>query len=344
MRGFLWSMGRCGTKAIWDTINTCTTGEMPSWVDTVQFVESPDYFLQLYSRPFVLALHLPHHTHAYQTLLQDHPHLPVVMAVRDPLPNIKSYAKVFLTSYVSRRIDEVARTLACGGTIIGSINPAAIDQWLMPMIDYWRHWSIIEKSPHRIVDLTDLDEMRFGTTLTEITDLFRLDRTTPIAWTGIGNTEIDSFLLSYRRELPLLGRKIELYFTRWRNFWPEPGLVTLGTLRSPLLDPLIGPDEYLFVHARADKLLSWGGIEREREALGLILGHPELSQMIAAVVIEDHALVTGMVGNELDEFQNVLIAKFNASYRSGVERFLQAHPWLQERWSSVSLGKTTSRI
>jgi len=114
--------------------------------------------------------------------------------------------------------------------------------------------------------------------------------------------------------------------------------VTLGTLRSPLLDGLIGPGGTLYVHGKADQLLCSGGIEREREALGLVLDHPELNQMIAEVIVEDHALVTKWVQNEQENMQNILIAKFEASCRCGVEQFLAAHPWLQKRWSSISLA------
>jgi len=337
LRGFLWSMGRCGTKSILDTINACTTAEMPSWVDTAQFVNA-DYFLQLYSRPLALALHMPQHTAAYEALLRNHRHIPVVLAVRDPIPNLKSYAKVFLKSFISRRIDQVAANLASGQSVISCIDPAAIDQWVMPMIDYWRQWSIIKDSPHRIVDLSDLEEPRFVETLTGICDLFGLQRTKPITWSGVGNTENDGFFLAYKREFPLFGRQLELRFTRWSSLWGEPGLVTLGILRSPVLDGLIGPGGSLYVHGKADQLLCSGGIEREREALGLVLGHPELSQMIAEVIVEDHALVAKWVQDEQENMQNILIAKFEASSRRGVEQFLAAHPWLQERWSSISLA------
>ncbi len=338
LRGFLWSMGRCGTKAILDTINACTTAEMPSWVDTEQFINA-DYFMQLYSRPFALALHFPQHIAAFEQLVRSHRQTPVVMTVRDPIPNLKSYAKVFLKSFVSRRIDQMAEILGSGKSIISNVDPAAIDHMIMPMIDYWRHWTAIKDSPHRIVDLSDLEEPRFVETLTEICELFGLKRTRPIRWTGVGNTENDGFFLSYRRELPILGRKLELHFTRWSGLWGEPGLVTLGTLRSPLLDGLIGPGGSLFVHGRADQLLCSGGIEREREALRLILEHPELSQMIAEVIVEDHGLVTKMVQDEVEAMQNILIAKFEESFRRDMERFLAVHPWLLERWSSVGLPK-----
>ena len=102
LRGFLWSMGRCGTKSILDTINACTTAEMPSWVDTAQFVNA-DYFLRLYSRPLALVLHMPQDTAAYEALLRNHRHIPGVLTVRDPIPNLKSYAKVFKKSFVGRQ-------------------------------------------------------------------------------------------------------------------------------------------------------------------------------------------------------------------------------------------------
>jgi hypothetical protein len=338
LRGFLWSMGRCGTKAILDTINACTTTEMPSWVDTEQFINS-DYFIQLYSRPFALALHFPQHISAFEHLVRNHRQTPVVMTVRDPIPNLKSYAIVFLKSFVSRRIDQIAGILASGKSIIGNVDPAAIDHMIMPMIDYWRHWSVIKDSPHRIVDLSDLEEPRFVETLSGICDLFDLEPTRPIRWTGVGNTESDGFFLSYRREFPLLGRNLELHFTRWGGLWGEPGLVTLGTLRSPLLDGLIGPGGSLYVHGKTDQLLCAGGIEREREALGVLLNDPEMGQMIAEVIVEDHGLVTKWVQNEQEEMQNILLAKFEESYRRDVEKFLAVHPWLLERWSSVGLPK-----
>jgi hypothetical protein len=209
----------------------------------------------------------------------------------------------------------------------------------MPMTDYWRYWSTIKKSPHMIVDFSDIGAERFVDTMTGICDFFALKRTKPITWSGVANTECDNFLVGYAREFPIMDRKFRLQFTRWRGHWSEPGQVPLGTLHSSVLDKLMGVGTPLYVHTNADGLLTHDQIAREREAFSKILGDAEMRDMLAAVIVEDHALVTEMVNRELAALQDLLIAKFSLSYRKSVEDFLRVHPDLQQKWSSVSLPR-----
>ncbi len=339
LHGFLWSMCRCGTKAIIETINDCTHAEAQDWVDTQRFVDLPDYFLPLYPWPFALTFHFPQHTASYEDLLRKNRDVPVVFTVRDPVPNLKSYARVFLNSFVSRRIDDIVAHVAAGNSIVGTINPLAFDQWVMPMMDYWRHWNSMKDSPHKIVDFNDVTEARFVETMNEICDLYGFERTKPITWSGVGNTESDTFFVGYMREFSILGRKLQLRFSRWGGLWSEPGLVTLGTLRTPALDALLGPGIGLNVHAKADQLLSPGGRERELEMLSVILCDAQFGRAMAEVIVRDYEVVTKLVQSELEELQDILIEKFEDSYLPSVERFLRVHPSLEKKWSSVSLSK-----
>jgi hypothetical protein len=332
-------MCRCGTKAIIETINDCTDLEMQGWVDTQRFVDAPDYLIPLYPRPFGLTFHFPQHTPSYEALLQNHRDIPAVFTVRDPVPNLKSYARVFLNSFVSRRIDDIVTHAAAGNSIVGMINPLALDHWVMPMMDYWHHWSAMKNSPHKVVDFDDVLEARFVETMNEICDLFGLERTKPIAWSGVGNTESDTFFVGYAREFAILGRKLQLRFSRWNGLWSEPGLVMIGTLRAPALDVLLGPGAGLHVHAKADQLLCEDTIARERDAFSVIMSDPEFSRAMAEVIVRDYELVTKLVGSELEELQDILVEKFEDSYLPSVERFLRAHPALAQRWTSVSLSK-----
>jgi len=339
LRGFLWSMGRSGTKAIIETINDHTDADQLSWVDTPRFIEAPGYFFSLYPRPFGLTLHVAHHTAQYETMLRQRRSTPVIFAVRDPIPHLKSYARVFLNSYIGRRIDGIIAHTRAGNTVVDSINPVALEKEHLPTIDYWRHWNTIKHSPNKIVDFSDLRESRFVETMTEVCDLFGLQIKRPINWAGIANTESDSFIINYMREFPILGRKFNLRFTRWNSLWSEPGLVTLGTLRSSLLDGMIGPGGSLYVQAKAEHLLTYGGIEREREAMSTSLNDQETRDNFAAVILEDYNAVSNLVNNELETFQNILIKQYELMYRDGIDRFLREHPALREKWSRAAVQK-----
>lgn len=336
LRGFVWSMGRTGTKAILETINTHTNAEQLSWVDTPRFIETPDYYFALYPRPFVLTLHAAQHAAQYAAMLARYRDTPVVFAVRDPIAHVKSYARVFLNSYIGRRIDEVVAHVKSGRRVVGSINFALFDETQLPAFDYGRHWSAIKQSPHKVIDMSDLAESKFAQTLTEICELFGLRRTHPITWPGIANISTDSFILNYRRTFPILGRKLQLRFTRWKEQWAESGLVTVAALRSPLLDDLIGPGGSLYVQMKADHLLTYGRIDRERETFSIMFDDPETRDNFAAVIMEDYGVVNGLVEGELTALQGILIRRVEAMYRDGVDRFLSEHPEIRQKWSGVA--------
>jgi hypothetical protein len=339
LRGFVWSMGRTGTKVILETVNACTNAEQLSWIDTPRFIEAPDYYFQLYSRPFVLTLHSGQHINQYAAMLERYRKVPVVYAVRDPVPHIKSYARVFLNSYIGRRIDDVVAHVKSGKSVVGTINLKLFDDAQLAQFDYGRHWSAIKSSPHKIVDMSDLGEETFVQTLTEICDMFGLPRTKPIAWPGIANSTTDSFILNYRRTFPVLGRKLELRFTRWRDLWAEPGLVTVAVLRSPQLDPLVEPGGSLYVQMKTEHLLSYGRIERERDAFALLFSDQGMREDFAAVIAEDYEIVSGLVEKELGALQKMLTERFERSCREGVERFLTEHPALRQKWSGSAVAQ-----
>jgi hypothetical protein len=336
LRGFLWSMGRSGTKVIIDTINEFTDADQLSWVDTPRFIDAPRYFFTFYPRPFCLTLHVCHHTAKYEEMLRLFRATPVVFAVRDPIPHLRSYARVFLNSYIARRVDNVVAHAKTGQTIVSTINPRALDEAHVPTFDYWRHWSTIKESPHKVVDFSDLKEGRFVQTLNEVCDLFGLKRTRPISWPGIANSESDSFIINYTREFPIVDRMLQLRFTRWKGLWSEPGLVTLGALRSPLLDEMIGAGSELFVQAKADQLLTSGSIEREREAFSEMLADEEMKSNLAAAIVEDYNIVSLLVERELDALHNILLRKYNATYRDGVNKFLVEQPEICEKWNAAA--------
>jgi len=337
--GFLWSMGRCGTKAVGQTITQHTNAKVVGWVDAPRFIEAPNYFLQTYPRPFVLTMHQPQYTAQFISLLSQRRQIPVVYTVRDPVPNLESYAKIFLSSYISRRIDEIKKHVGTGGSIVASINHQAVDQWLLPMCDYWRQWTAIKDSPHLLVDFAELGEERFVQTITRMCDFFRLERIQPITWTGTANAECDNFFIGYVRQFSVLGRPMELRFSRWPDYWGEPGLVTLGGLRSPVLDEILAPETVLNVHVRADRLLTAGSIEEEREGFALLLSNDKLRDAIASQIVKDCKDSKVLIERELKTFQATLIKKFEAKYLAGVRKFVLAHPALTANWSGLSTFK-----
>jgi hypothetical protein len=333
LRGFLWSMGRSGTKAILDTINAHTDVEQLNWIDTARFMGAPQYLFSLYPRPFCLTLHLCHHTGLYEQILRQLRTTPVVYAVRDPASHIRSFARVHLNSYISRRIDSVVAWTRSGKTVVSAINPESLAEAHIPTFDHWRHWSAIKQSPHKVVDFEDLKQPRFVQTMNGICDLFGLERTHEIVWPGVANSEHDSFIINYTREFPIIDRKLNLWFTRWENYWNEPGLVSLGTLRSPQLDKIVGPGGQLYVHAKATELLTSGGLEREREAFALFLADATFRENFAAVIAEDFRVVRLMVDRELDAMCKLLTGMYERSCKEGVERFLAEQPQLRASWA-----------
>ena len=332
-------MGRSGTKVIIDTINNHTDAEQLSWIDTPRFIDAPNYFFSLYPGRFGLTLHLCHQTAIYENMLRLMRATPVVLTVRDPVAHLRSYARLFLNSYVARRIDGAVAYVRSGKTIVSSVNLKQLDEDHVPTFDYWRHWSAIKNSPHMIVEFGDLGEARFVRTLNDVCDLFGLERKSPITWPGIANSASDGFIFNYAREFPILDRNLELRFTRWKSLSNEPGLVTLGTLRSPLLDIAFGANTELTVQAKADTLLTYGSIAREQEAFALLLSDAEMKDNIAAVIAEDYDIVGQLVDREIDAMHDVLLRKYNATCREGVEKFLREHPAIAEKWSMAAAKK-----
>jgi hypothetical protein len=333
LKGFLWSMGRCATKAVAETISAATDAEATSWVDTAKIIEAPRYHLQLLDRPTVLTLHHPQFLNAFGKLLDDHATKPVVFTVRDPIANLESFAATFLTSFVARRVDEAAQHVAAGKSIVAAINPAALDEWLMPTSHIWRQYSALKGSPHLVVDFSELGDAQFAATMTRICDFLGLQLTSPIQWTGEANGASDRFLVGYMRSFQILDRKIELRFTRWDDYWGDPGVVTLGTLESHLLDPIIGAGGRLFVQAKSDQLLTEGRLDRERAAFAKLLADPALSDTLATQIAVDHAKTEAIVKRELPALQAQLVRQFHKTQRDGVRRFLKAHPALEDNWA-----------
>ena len=344
LKGFLWSMGRCATKAVAETISAVTDAEATSWVDTARIIEAPRYHLQLLDRPTVLTLHHPQFLDAFGKLLQAHSNQPVVFTVRDPVANLESFAATFLTSFVARRVDEAAQHVAAGNSIVAAINPAALNEWLMPTSHIWRQYNALKASRHLIVDFSELGDAQFAATMTRICAFLELPQRAPVQWTGEANGASDRFLVGYMRTFHILDRKIELRFTRWDGYWGDPGVVTLGTLASPLLNPVIGAGGRLFVQARSDQLLTEGRLDRERAAFARLLSDPALCDMLAAQISADHAQTEMIVKRELPALQAHLVHQFHNTQRDGVRRFLKAHPALEENWTHwrASQGKVAA--
>lgn len=332
LRGFLWSMGRCATKAVSETISRATEAEATSWIDTPRMAAAPHYFLRTYPMPFVLTLHHPQQCDAFAALVAAHRNLPVVLTLRDPIANLESYAKTFFTSFVARRVDEATKRASAGVSVLAAINPKALDEWLMPTADLWRQYSAVKDSPHLILDFSALQEAGFVETMTRVCDFLRLAVKSPIVWTSEANTECDRFLVGYVRTFALFDRRLELRFSRWPDHWSESGLVTLGTLESAVLEEMMGAAGPLYVHAKTDQLLTEGRLAREREAFAALLAEPGMSDKIAAQVAADCRQVAAIVARELPALQEALIKRFMATSRDGVRRLLKLHPDLETHW------------
>ena len=340
LRGFLWSMGRCGLKAISDTINSCTGADATGWIDAARFIEAPNYFCLTYPKPFVLTMHQPQFLPAFQSIVAQCRQTPVVFVVRDPTANLNSCAKTFLTSFIGRRVDEIARLVDQGGYVANSINPEAIAQWLLPMVNYWGQWSAVKDSPHLIVEFQDLAAENYPDTLAEICDFFKLERTAPIAASGDANIPCDVFFAGYLRKFTILDRAIELRFSRWRDYWHEPGVVRLGELRSPALAEILGGGTRLNVLAKADQLLTEGWMQREQDGFAALMSRDEVAEAIASQVVRDYRNAMRFVDREVASFQALVRRKFDAAYGRDMKRFLDAHPSLATKWSSAKTYRT----
>jgi hypothetical protein len=332
LKGFLWSMGRCATKAVSDMITQTTNAHATSWVDTPRILEAPRYFMRAYPDPFVLTLHHPQLCEAFAALVGAHRDQPVVFTVRDPIANLESYAKTFLTSFIARRVEEAQKIVQQGGSIVAAINTQALDQWVMPTANLWLQYNALKDSPHLIVDFSELGEAQFVQTMTRICDFLALERKAPIGWTSESNTDCDRFLIGYLRRFTLMDRALDLRFTRWDNYWGEFGLVTLATLKSPVLEPMLGPDMPLYIQVKADQLLTEGRHAAERAGFAQLLAEPGVSEAIATQVMSDYQKTSALVERELPTLQDKLVRQFMKTYRDGARRLLKAEPALEPHW------------
>jgi hypothetical protein len=332
LKGFLWSMGRCATKAVSETISHMTETEATSWVDTPKIVAAPNYYLHTYPTPFVLTLHHPQFCDAFAKLVAAHRSIPTVFTVRDPVANLESYANTFLTTFVARRVDEAVKIKEKGQSVSAGINPQAIEQWLMPTANLWKQYNAVKDSPYLLIDFSELSQAHFAETMARICNFYRLEIKTPAVWTGEANTASDRFLIGYLRTFRLVDRSLDLRFTRWDDYWDESGLVSLGTLRSARLRALTGDDGPLHVHARADQLLTEGRIERERQAFARLLAEPALSDAMAMQIVSDFERTVEIVAQELPGLQAAVVRQFMKTSRDGVRRLLKEHPALEDHW------------
>ena len=335
LRGFLWSMGRCGLKAISDSIRACTDAEATHWIDTARFIESPQYHFMTHPRPFIFVMHQPQYAAAFQSLLATNRELPVLFVVREPLANLRSCAKTFLTSYIARRVDATAALVAKGQFASADIRPEAVDSWLLPMVDYWGHWLAIKASRHLVVEFDDLAANRFVDTVRNICDFLNLDVVAPIEDSGPANLWCDVFFAGYTRTISFLDRDLELRFSRWPDYWHEAGLVRIGELQCAALGEMLGGNTKVYVHAKAEKLLTEGRFDREREGFAKLIEVEEVAQALAAQLTSDYRDTMAFVDRELVIFQTMVARKFDAKYGDGMKKFLQANPVLARKWSST---------
>ncbi len=332
LQGFLWSMGRCATKAVADTISAHTPAHATSWVDTTQMMKSPAYYIKHAPVPLVMTLHHPQYCDTFGKLTQQFADAPVVHTVRDPISNLKSFAKTFLTSFVARRVDEAGQLSAQGKSVADAINPAALEEWLLPTADLWRQYNAYKNSPHLIVDFADLGEDHFVGTMEEIIGFLGLTIETPITWTTEANTECDRFFVGYQRSFTLMDKKLDLQFSRWPNHWGEFGMTTLGELRSEALREVCG-DDPIYIHIASDQLCTFGRLDYECATFAAYMAEDAVREAIAHQVATDYANTAEIVAKDLTGLQSRLIAKFEKTSRNGVKRFLKLKPELEARWA-----------
>lgn len=341
LQGFLWSMGRCGMKAISDTIRRCTPADVTNWVDAPRLLSAQRYYFLTYPKPFVFVMHQPQYAAKFSSVLAANRQTPVIFVVRDPLPNLISCAKTFLTSFVARRVDDIARHVAQGNSVACAINPDAITEWLIPMVDYWGHWNAVEKSPYLLVDFDDLSSQRYVETLSGICEFLKLEITSPIVDSGPANLACDVFFAGYVRNFAILDRSLELRFSRWDDYWNEPGLTRIGQISSDNLAPILGGSTRLNVHVRADQALCEGRFTQERIAFALLAERDEVVQPIVAQVLKDYRDTLGFVERDLLHFQALVQQRFEAKYGHGLKRFYKTHPHIAEKWTSYKLARAS---
>lgn len=336
LKGFLWSVGRCGTKAFVEAINGHTDARSLNWIDSPNVVESPEYFGRLATGGFVPTLHQPQLCDKFAQLVQSYPDLPVVYSVRDPISNLRSFAEVFLSSFIGRRIDEIAAFEKKGGAVEKTFNPELLDQLVLPSADIWGHYKGFKDSPHLIVEFSEIGEASFVETMTRVNEFLGLETTTPIVWPGVSNRGCDKFFVFYTRAFQLFDRNINLYFTRWKDYWPEQNLKKIGTLKSTALDPVIGEGEELQVLASTSQLCTEDLWAFEMEAFDTLFSDAAAADKIADQVVADYEYVTQTVAREAPAIKNKLCAKFDKTYRNGVRRFLKEHPDYLDLWTDWS--------
>jgi hypothetical protein len=282
--------------------------------------------------PFVLTLHHPQFCDAFAKLLAAQRSVPTVFTVRDPVANLESYTNTFLTSFIARRVDDAAMAKEKGQNVSAAINAKALEQWLMPTANLWRQYSAVKDSPHLLIDFSELGQAHFVQTMERICAFYGLETKAPAFWAGEANTDCDRFLVGYVRNFRLIDRTLELRFTRWDDYWGESGLVSLGTLHSTRLQDVTGDSGPLYVHARADQLLTEGRIEHERQAFARLFADPALSDALATQIATDFRRTGEIVAQELPALQASLVRQFMKTNRDGVRRLLKEHPALEERW------------
>lgn len=333
LKGFLWSMGRGATKAVSSTLQACTGIDALDWVDSRVLVQCPQFASHALRRPCVLTLHHPELLQLYAKMLSEKPGIPVVLTFRDPIANLESYAQTFLTSFIARRIDEVEKFVAQGGEAHRMINPKALEEWLLPACNLEAQYLAVKGSPHMIVDFAELSKNQFQSTIRRICRFFDLKVQVGPDWAGEANTECDRFLIGYRRTFRILDRSLELSFTRWKDFWVEPGQLSLGTLRSAHLTAWLGTDQPLYVFGRSDQLMGEGRLDMEREAFASLLAETSIADAIAKQLVSDSQRTVAAVKPALHGLQAQLLAQFLSQHNPGIMRLVKTCPGIDTHWT-----------
>jgi hypothetical protein len=338
LKGVHLAFGRVGTKAVSDAIAAHTDTNVVTWFDADRILASPRYYLAGSQRPFVMSYHHLIHFEQFKRLIAQNPSCPIVFSVRDPIANLKSFARTMLVSYICGHYNEIKKLAAQGKFL--ALAPDTIEQDFAPIVDYWRYWQAIKRSPNMIVDLSDLSEARFVGTMNRICDFLHLERSTPIVWPGQANSEAAGFLLHYRMDIDFLDREMELFFSLTQDDGAVhdagPGLVLVGTLPSELLGDFVGPGKTVHVHIKADAMLSQSQLARERETFATFVAVGSVKKQLAAKMLEDYGLIIGLVDALHPMTEAAFIDVFHKRFAAGIVEFLRAHPWLEERWQCAA--------
>lgn len=336
LKGFLWSVGRSGTKAIIDSINSHTSARSVNWQDSSKLIESPKFFNQYANVDFVPTLHFPRLCGLYGEIVKENPELPVVYAVRDPISSIQSYADAFLATHISRQIDKMKEHEAKGGKILATFDHQLLDQLAIPSADIWGHYKAFKHSPHLIVEFSELGEASFVDTINRMNDFLGLETTSSVVWPGISNQACDKFLGHYRRTFQILDRIVELHFIRWDNYWPDHNLIKLGTLKSDRLKDLAGEEGELQVLAPSAQICTEDQWQFERDAFQNLLSDVEVVETLATQIVDDFNYMVDTVKREVPALKEALCTKFDKTQRKGVRRFLKEHPEYADLWPAYS--------